>query len=88
MVVRPSLADLSTLRRGEPTKPIGEEMSESVEFTTWVAMAFAAVVAGICWIFSSSPLVLIPAAIAGAYLGYLAERAGRRYLGRRFAQGR
>jgi hypothetical protein len=61
-------------------------MSGSVEFTTWVALAFAAAMAGICWTFSSSPLVLIPAALVGAYLGYLAERAGRRYLGRRFSQ--
>jgi threonine/homoserine/homoserine lactone efflux protein len=62
-------------------------MSGSGEFTTWVALAFAAVVAGICWLFSSSPLVLILAALAGAYLGYLAERAGRRWLSRRFAEG-
>jgi hypothetical protein len=68
-------------------KAVGKDMSGSVEFTTWVVLAFAAAVAGLCWIFSSSPLVLIPAALAGAYLGYLAERAGRRYFGRRFAQG-
>ncbi|WP_113887664.1 hypothetical protein [Roseiarcus fermentans] len=60
-------------------------MSGSGEFTTWVVLAFAAIVAGLCWIVSSSPLVLIPAAIAGGYLGYRAERAGRRYLARRLA---
>ncbi len=65
---------------------MGEEMSGSVEFTTWVALAFAAASTGVFWIFSSSPLVLIPAALGGACLGYLADRAGRRYLGRRFAQ--
>lgn len=62
-------------------------MSGSGEFTTWVALAFAAVAAGLCWLFSSSFFVLIPAALAGAGLGYWAERAGRRWLGRRFAQG-
>ncbi len=61
-------------------------MSGSGEFTTWVALAAAAVAAGLCWLFSSSPWILIPAALAGAALGYWAERAGRRWLGRRFAQ--
>jgi hypothetical protein len=68
-------------------KAVGRDMSGSGEFTTWVALAFAAAGAGLCWIFSSSLFVLIPAALAGAYLGYRAERAGRRYLGRRFAEG-
>ncbi len=58
-------------------------MSGSVEFTTWTILAFAASGAGICWFFSSSLWVLIPAAFAGAWLGYLADRAGRRYLARR-----
>jgi hypothetical protein len=62
-------------------------MSGSGEFTTWVVLAFAAIVAGLCWLFSSSPLILIPAALAGACLGYWAERAGRRWLSRRFARG-
>jgi hypothetical protein len=55
-------------------------MSGSAEFTTWTVLAFAASAAGFAWIFSSSLLVLIPAALVGAYLGYLADRAGRRYL--------
>ena len=52
----------------------------SVEFTTWTILAFAASGAGIALLFSSSLWVLIPVALAGAYIGYLADRAGRRYL--------
>ena len=62
-------------------------MSESGEFTTWVALAAAAVAAGLCWLFSSSPWILIPAALAGAGLGYWAERAGRRWIGRHLSEG-
>jgi hypothetical protein len=70
----------------EQAQAVGENMSGSAEFTTWVALAFAAVITGLCWIFSSSPFVLIPAALVGAYLGYLVERAGRRLLGHYLSQ--
>ena len=56
-----------------------DEMGSS-EFTTWVALAGAAILAGLCAIYSSSPWVLIPAALVGAYLGYKGEQVGRRYL--------
>jgi hypothetical protein len=55
-------------------------MTGSSEFTTWVALASAAIVAGLTAIYSSSPWILIPAALIGAYLGYKGERLGRRYL--------
>jgi hypothetical protein len=55
-------------------------MTGSSEFTTWVALAGAAILAGLSAIFSSSPWVLIAAALAGAYLGYKGEQVGRRYL--------
>jgi hypothetical protein len=52
----------------------------SSEFTTWVALAGAAILAGLCAIYSSSPWILIAAALVGAYLGYKGEQVGRRYL--------
>jgi len=55
-------------------------MTGSSEFTTWVALAGAAIVAGLAAIYSSSPWVLIPAALIGAYLGYKSEQIGRRFL--------
>ena len=57
-------------------------MSGSAEFTTWVVLGFAVAAVGSSWIFSSSLFVLIPAALAGGYLGFLIERAGRRALAR------
>jgi len=63
-------------------------MTGSAEFSTWVALAGAAIVAGLCAIFSSSPWVLIPAALIGAYLGYKAERVGRNYVERALARKR
>jgi hypothetical protein len=60
----------------------------SSEFTTWVALAGAAIVAGLCAIYSSSPWVLIPAALVGAYLGYKGEQIGRRYIERAMARNR
>jgi hypothetical protein len=59
---------------------VAKTMTGSSEFTTWVALAGAAIVAGLCAIYSSSPWVLIPAALIGAYLGYKGEQLGRRYL--------
>ncbi len=67
--------------------PLQRQMGSS-EFTTWVALAGAAIVAGLCAIYSSSPWVLIPAALVGAYLGYKGEQIGRRYLEQRLAQKR
>ena len=63
-------------------------MTGSSEFTTWVALAGAAIVAGLCAIYSSSLWVLIPAALIGAYLGYKGEQVGRRYLQRYLAHKR
>ncbi len=57
-------------------------MTGSSEFTTWVALAGAAILAGLCAIYSSSPWVLIPAALVGGYLGYKGERLGRRIIER------
>jgi hypothetical protein len=62
-------------------------MAGSSEFTTWVALAGAAIAAGLAAIYSSSPWVLIGAALIGAYLGYRGERIGRRYL-ERYLSGR
>ena len=63
-------------------------MTGSSEFTTWVALAGAAILAGLCAIYTSSPWVLIPAALVGAYLGYKGEQIGRRYIEQRLAQRR
>jgi hypothetical protein len=63
-------------------------MTGSSEFSTWVALAGAAILAGLCAIYSSSLWVLIPAALIGAYLGYKAERVGRNYVERTLARRR
>ena len=63
-------------------------MTGSSEFTTWVALAGAAILAGLCAIYSSSPWVLIVAALLGAFLGYKGEQIGRRWLDRYLSQGR
>lgn len=63
-------------------------MTGSSEFTTWVALAGAAIAAGLCAIYSSSPWILIAAALVGAYLGYKGEQIGRRYIEQRLAQKR
>jgi hypothetical protein len=68
-------------RMGAVAKSMG-----SSEFTTWVALAGAAILAGLTAIYSSSPWVLIAAALIGAYLGYRGERLGRDYLERRLAR--
>jgi hypothetical protein len=64
-----------------------EEMG-SFEFTTWVALAGAAILAALCSIYSTSLWVLIPAALVGAFLGYKGEQAGRRYLEQYLSQRR
>jgi hypothetical protein len=66
-------------RSGARASAVAKRMGSS-EFTTWVALAGAAIAAGLCAIYSSSPWVLIPAALVGAYLGYKGEQIGRRYL--------
>ncbi len=63
-------------------------MTGSSEFTTWVVLAGAAILAGVCAIYSSSPWVLIAAALIGAGLGYKGEQIGRRYLERYLSQKR
>jgi len=63
-------------------------MTNSYEFTTWVALAGAAIGAGLCAIYSSSVWILIAGALVGAYLGYQGERIGRRYLERYLSQKR
>jgi chromate transport protein ChrA len=63
-------------------------MNDSSEFTTWVALAGAAIFGGLCAIYSSTPWVLIAAALIGAFLGYKGERLGRRALERYLSQRR
>ena len=63
-------------------------MTGSSEFTTWVALAGAAILAGLSAIYSSSPWVVIAAALVGGYLGYKGEQIGRRYLEHYLAQRR
>ena len=58
------------------------------EFTTWVTSAGAAIAAGLCAIYSSSPWVLIAAALIRAYLGYKGEQIGRRRLEQYLSQRR
>jgi hypothetical protein len=52
-------------------------MTDSAEFSTWMALAGAAILAGLCAIYSSSLWALIPAALIGAWLGYKGERICR-----------
>ena len=63
-------------------------MTGSSEFTTWAALAGAAIAAGLSAIYSSSPWVLIAAAFVGAYLGFKGEQAGRRYIERTLTRNR
>jgi hypothetical protein len=63
-------------------------LNGSSEFTTWVALAGAAIVAGLCAIYSSSLFLLVPAALIGAYLGYKGEQLGRAYVERRLGRNR
>jgi hypothetical protein len=64
------------------------ELTGSSEFTTWVALAGAAILAGLCAIYSSSPWVLIAAALIGAYLGYKGEQLCRAYVEGRLSRNR
>ena len=63
-------------------------MTGSSEFTTWVALAGAAILAGLCAIYSSSLWVLVAAALIGAALGYKGEQIGRGYVERYLSQRR
>jgi hypothetical protein len=63
-------------------------MKGSSEFTTWVALAGAAIFGGLCAIYSSNPWVLIAVALIGAVLGYKGEQIGRRTLERYLSQRR
>jgi uncharacterized membrane protein YfcA len=67
---------------------MSERIAGSAEFSTWAALAGAAILAGLCAIYSSSLWVLIPSALIGAFLGYKAERVGRSYLERALARNR
>jgi hypothetical protein len=74
--------------RGNRRQALDTEMTGSSEFTTWVALAGAAILAGLTAIYSSSLWVLILAALIGAGLGYKGEQIGRRYIEQRLAQRR
>ena len=67
---------------------MSEGMTGSAEFSTWAALAGAAIVAGLCAIYSSSLWALIPAALIGAYLGYKGERVCRSYIERALSRNR
>ena len=67
---------------------MSERMGGSAEFSTWTALAGAAILAALCAIYSSSLWLLIPAALIGAYLGYKGERLGRYYVERALARSR
>ena len=63
-------------------------MTGSSEFTTWVALAGAAILGGLCAIYSSSLWILIAAGLLGAVVGYKGEQIGRRTLARYLSQRR
>jgi hypothetical protein len=63
-------------------------MKGSAEFSTWVALLGAVIGGGLCAIFSTSLLFLIPAALVGAGLAYKAEGLGRSRLERYLDQRR
>jgi chromate transport protein ChrA len=63
-------------------------MTGSSEFTTWVALAGAAILVELCAIYYSSLWVLVGAGLIGAMLGYKGEQIGRRYLERYLTQRR
>lgn len=67
---------------------MSDGMTDSAEFSTWAALAGAAILAGLCAIYSSSLWALIPAALVGAYLGFKGERIGRSYLAQYLARRR
>jgi hypothetical protein len=64
------------------------EKSGSVEFSTWVALAFGAIAIAVCAVYSSSLWVVIPVGLIGGCVGYRAEKIGRRYIERELARRR
>jgi Flp pilus assembly protein TadB len=74
--------------RPDPRQPERNSMTGSSEFSTWVALAGAAIFAGLCAIYVSSPVVLIAVALVGAFLGYKGEQVGRRYVEQYLSQRR
>jgi len=63
-------------------------MTGSAEFSTWAALAGAAIVAGLSAVYSSSLWAIIPAALIGAWLGYKGERLCRLAIERALARNR
>jgi hypothetical protein len=64
------------------------EKSGSVEFSTWVALAFGAIAIAVCAVYSSSLWVLIPVGLIGGYVGYRAEKIARRHVERALSRRR
>jgi len=64
------------------------EKSGSVEFSTWVALAFGAIAIAVGAVYTSSLWVLIPVGLVGGYVGYRVEKIGRRYVERELARRR
>jgi hypothetical protein len=77
---------------GEAAETIGIQprttVKGSTEFSTWVALAFAAIAVAIAASYSSSLFVWIPAGLIGAFLGLIAERLMRRYVERTLSRKR
>ena len=63
-------------------------MTGSSEFTTWVALAGAAILGGLSAIYYSNPWILIAAALIGGLLGYKGDQIGRRSLEQYLSQRR
>ena len=63
-------------------------MTGSAEFSTWTGAGRRGILAGLCAIYSSSLLVLILAALIGAWLGYKGERICRLAIERALALSR
>jgi hypothetical protein len=63
-------------------------MTGSAEFSTWAALAGAAIVTGLSAVYSSSLWAIIPAALIGAWLGYKGERLCRLAIERALARNR
>ncbi|HZZ62120.1 MAG TPA: hypothetical protein VFE63_13265 [Roseiarcus sp.] len=64
------------------------EKSGSVEFSTWVALAFGAVAIAVCAVYTSSLWILIPIGLIAGYVGYRVEKVGRRHVERELARRR
>ena len=64
------------------------EKSGSVEFSTWVALAFGAIAIAFCAVYSSSLWVLIPVGLIAGYVGYEVEKIARRHIERALSRRR